>query len=126
MTYAEARNENVGPDEKVYAAINEVRQRPSVDMPALEAGLTKEQMREAIRLERRIEFAFEGIHLFDTRSWKTTEEEVKRPVWGINKEGDPIEIEKRNFNPNRDYLWAIPFNEVDLSKGVLKQNPGWE
>lgn len=126
LTYAEARNENVGPDEKVYAAINEVRQRPSVDMPALEAGLTKEQMREAIRLERRIEFAFEGIHLFDTRSWKTTEEEVKRPVWGINKEGDPIEIEKRNFNPNRDYLWAIPFNEVDLSKGVLKQNPGWE
>lgn len=126
LTYAEARNENVGPDAQVYAAVNLVRQRPSVNMPPLEAGLTKDEMREAIRLERRIELAFEGIHLFDTRSWRTTEEEVKRPVWGINKEGEPIEIEKRNFNPNRDYLWAIPATDVDLSKGVLEQNPGWD
>lgn len=125
LTYAEARNENVGPDEQVYAAINAVRQRTSVNMPALEAGLSKDEMREAIRKERRIELAFEGIHLFDTRSWKTTEEEIKRPVWGINKEGTPIHIETRNFNPSRDYLWAIPLTEIDLSGGVLTQNPGW-
>ncbi|MBO5250801.1 MAG: RagB/SusD family nutrient uptake outer membrane protein [Bacteroidaceae bacterium] len=126
LTYAEARNENVGPDELVYAAVNQVRQRPSVNMPTLEEGLTKDEMRAAIRHERRIELAFEGIHLFDTRSWKTTEEEVKRPVWGIDQQGEPIHVETRNFNPNRDYLWAIPSEEVDLSKGVLKQNPGWD
>lgn len=126
LTYAEARNENVGPDELVYAAVNQVRQRPSVNMPTLEEGLTKDEMRTAIRHERRIELAFEGIHLFDTRSWKTTEEEVKRPVWGIDQQGEPIHVETRNFNPNRDYLWAIPSEEVDLSKGVLKQNPGWD
>ena len=127
MTYAEARNESLSaPDAAVYAAVNEVRQRPSVEMPALKEGMTKDEMREAIRLERRIELAFEGHHLFDTRSWKTTEEEVTRPVWGIDKSGEAIHIETRKFNPARDYLWAIPFEEVDLSKGVLKQNPNWD
>ena len=127
LTYAEARNENLSaPDAEVYAAVNQVRQRPSVELPALKAGMTKEEMREAIRHERRIELAFEGIHLFDTRSWKTTEEEVKRPVWGIGKDGQPMHIETRNFNPNRDYLWAIPSHDVDLSNGVLKQNPYWD
>jgi hypothetical protein len=109
----------------VYAAVNQVRQRPSVEMPVLKAGMTKEEMREAIRHERRIEFAFEGMHLFDTRSWKTTEEEVTRPVWGIDKEGKPFQVETRRFNPARDYLWAIPQKDVDLSNGVLKQNPNW-
>ena len=127
LTYAEARNENLSaPDAEVYAAVNQVRQRPSVELPALKAGMTKEEMREAIRHERRIELAFEGIHLFDTRSWKTTEEEVKRPVWGIGKDGQPMHIETRSFNPNRDYLWAIPSHDVDLSNGVLKQNPYWD
>lgn len=126
LTYAEAHNELVGPDQSVYDAVNAVRQRPSVELPKLPEGLSKDAMREAIRLERRLEFAFEGMHLFDTRSWKTTESEVIKPVWGINKDGKPILIETRQFNPNRDYLWAIPFNEVDLSHGVLKQNPGWD
>ena len=127
LTYAEARNEQLSaPDELVYAAVNQVRQRPSVNMPELEAGMTKDEMREAIRHERRIELAFEGMHLFDTRSWKTTEEEVKRPVWGIDKEGKPFHVETRSFNPARDYLWAIPQKDVDLSNGVLEQNPGWK
>lgn len=126
LTYAEAHNEIAGPDKAVYDAVNAVRQRPSVELPPLPEGLSKEEMRDAIRLERRLEFAFEGVHLFDTRSWKTTEEEVTRPVYGINKEGRQVLIETRKFNPNRDYLWAIPFNEVDLSHGVLKQNPGWD
>ena len=127
LTYAEARNEQLSaPDEFVYAAVNQVRQRISVEMPALKEGMTKEEMREAIRHERRIEFAFEGMHLFDTRSWKTTEEEVTRPVWGIDKEGKPFQVETRRFNPARDYLWAIPQKDVDLSNGVLEQNPGWK
>lgn len=126
LTYAEARNEQSGPDQQVYDAVNKVRQRPSVDLPPLPTGLTKDQMREAIRLERRLELAFEGIHLFDTRSWKTTESDVTKPVYGVNKSMQKIQIETRKFNPKRDYLWAIPSTEVDLSQGVLEQNPGWD
>lgn len=125
LTYAEARNENLSaPDAKVYDAVNKIRQR--VNLPGLEEGLSKDQMRDAIRLERRLELAFEGIHLFDTRSYRTTEKDVTKPVYGIDPDGKKILIETRKFNPNRDYLWAIPLKEIDLSQGVLKQNPEWD
>ncbi len=124
---AEARNENLSaPDTEVYDAVNQIRQRPSVNLPPLPSGLSKDQMREAIRLERRLEFAFEGMHLFDTRSYKTTEKDVTKPVYGVNAKGESIFIETRKFNANRDYLWAIPLEEVDLAQGALKQNPGWD
>ena len=125
LTYAEARNENLSaPDAKVYDAVNQIRQR--VNLPGLEEGLSKDQMRDAIRLERRLELAFEGIHLFDTRSYRTTEKDVTKPVYGIDPDGKKILIETRKSNPNRDYLWAIPLKEIDLSQGALKQNPGWD
>lgn len=125
LSYAEAQNEIKGPDQSVYDAVNQVRQRPSVEMPPLPSGLTKEQMRIAIRHERRVEFAFEGIHLLDSRHWRTTEEDVKKPVYGAKKDGKHIFVEQRKFNPEKDYLWAIPLNEINLSKGILVQNPGY-
>lgn len=126
LTFAEAHNEISGADNAVYQAVNAVRQRPSVDLPPLPEGLNKDEMRAAIRLERRLEFAFEGMRLFDTRSWKTTEAGVTKPVYGINKNGESILVETRKFNAQRDYLWAIPSAEVDLSQGVLTQNPNWD
>lgn len=125
LTYAEAKNELSGPDQSVYDAVNQVRQRPSVELPPLPAGLDKDRMRDAIRLERRLEFTFEGIRLFDTRRWRTTEEAVKKPVYGKLVDGRHIFVEQRNFNPERDYLWAIPLTEIDLSKGSLVQNPNY-
>lgn len=125
LSYAEAQNEISGPDQSVYDAVNQIRQRPSVDMPPLAKGLTKEQMREAIRHEKRIEFAFEGIRLLDTRHWQITEDVVKKPVYGAIKDGKHIFVEQRKFNPEKDYLWAIPLTEINLSKGALVQNPGY-
>lgn len=125
LSYAEAQNEINGPDQSVYDAVNQVRQRPSVEMPPLSAGLTKEQMREEIRHERRVEFVFEGIRLLDTRHWKITEEIMLKPVYGAIKDGIHIFVEQRKFNPGKDYLWAIPLNEINLSKGALTQNPGY-
>ena len=58
LMYAEAQNEAVGPDASVYQQINEVRARPGVNMPPLPAGLSQDEMRERIRHERRVEFAF--------------------------------------------------------------------
>jgi hypothetical protein len=96
-----------------------------VDLPPLSDNLTKEQMREAIRKEKRVEFAFEGVYLYDTRHWKTTEAAVTKPVYGKKVDGEYVWVETRKFDPERDYLWAIPLNEIDLSKGSLVQNPGW-
>ncbi len=32
----------------------------------------------------------------------------------------------RTWDENRDYLYPIPRQEITLSNGVVKQNPGWE
>src|SRR5690606_21972996 len=59
LNYAEAKNEALpAPDQSVYQAIDAVRAR--VGMPALPTGLSKDQMRERIRNERRVELAFES------------------------------------------------------------------
>jgi len=121
LTYAEAQNENNGPDESVYNAINAIRGRTGVAMPKIPEGLSKEQMREAIRLERRIELTFEGIYYSDILRWKTAEIENNGTMHNAN--GVPI-VERR-FNPNRDYLWPIPYNQI-LQNPNLVQNPGWD
>lgn len=126
LIYAEAQNElNNGPDASVYAAVNQVRQRPSVELPPLPTGLNRGQMRDALRHERRVEFTFEGMHLFETRSWKTTKACVEKPAYGVTFDGQVQLIEQRKFNENKDYLWGIPLTEIDLSKGSLIQNPGY-
>lgn len=34
-------------------------------------------------------------------------------------------VDKRIFNPNKDYLWPIPYIERQTNP-TLTQNPGWE
>jgi len=121
LTYAEAQNEASGPDQSVYDALNQVRQREGVEMPKVEPGLSKEQLREAIRLERRIELALEGLYYSDILRWKTAEVENK----GAMHDADNIEIVIRNFRPDRDYLWPIPYNQTVLNPN-LTQNPNWD
>lgn len=123
LDYAYAVNEISGPTEIVYEHVNMIRER--VGLPNLHNGLNKEEMRNAIRHERRVEFAFEGIHMFETNSWRTTEACVEKPVYGMNSKGEKVWIETREFDPEKQYLWAIPLNEIDLSKGTLVQNPGY-
>lgn len=82
LNYAEAQNEYAGPDQSVYDAINQVRARSF--MPNLPTGLTKEQMRERVRRERRIELAFENHRFFDARLWMLPDdplEKAKEAAW---------------------------------------------
>ena len=121
LTYAEAQNEANGPDNSVYDAINQLRKRPDINMPEVPAGLTKDQMREVIRRERRIELTFEGLYYSDILRWKTAEKENK----GMMHNNEGIEVVKRSFNPERDYLWPVPYNQILLNNN-LKQNPNWD
>ena len=121
LTYAEAQNEAVGPDQSVYDALNKIRKRPSVNMPDIPSGLTKDQMREVIRLERRIELAMEGMYYSDILRWKTAEVVNKSKVYNA----DGVAISVRSFNSDRDYLWPIPNNQVVLNS-KLTQNPNWK
>jgi hypothetical protein len=118
LMYAEALNEVSGPVQEVHDAVNAVRNRPTVDMPDLPADLTEEEMRAAIRLERRIEFAGEGLYFFDVRRWRTIETQNV----GQFRDYKGSVISTRVFDPERDYLWPIPFTEIDLNPN-LEQNP---
>lgn len=68
LMYAEAQNEALAsPDQSVYKAVNDIRDRAG--MPDLPTGLTKDQMRERIRHERKIELCVEGQRYSDIRRW---------------------------------------------------------
>ena len=69
LTYAEAKNELNGPDQTVYDALNQIRDR--VSMPHIDQTVYNSQsaLRQLIRNERRIELAEEGERYFDIRRW---------------------------------------------------------
>lgn len=112
LMYAEAQNEVSGPDQSVYDAVNAVRNR--VDMPDLPQNLSKSEMRQRIRNERRVELALEGQRYFDLKRWGIAEEVLSSIV---DPGGD-----NRVFT-EKHYLWPIPQSEID--KTGLEQNPGY-
>lgn len=118
LMYAEAQNEIAESDPSVYAALNAIRLRAG--MPDIPPGLSKEEMREVIRNERRIELAGEGLYYNDIRRWRTAE--VVMNASALNRKGEIIQ--RRIFNPERDYLW--PIHAVTLQENpALEQNPGY-
>ncbi|WP_159517983.1 RagB/SusD family nutrient uptake outer membrane protein [Sunxiuqinia indica] len=116
LMYAEATNEVAGSDPSVYDALNQIRSRAL--MPDITPGLTKDQMREVIRHERRIELAGEALYYNDIRRWHTAEVVMNANV--LNSKGEVVQV--RSFNPERDYLW--PIQEITRQENpALDQNP---
>jgi starch-binding outer membrane protein, SusD/RagB family len=118
LMFAEAANEVGGAGNIAAArdALNSVRARARQGAPAgtLPDVTTTDQatLRNAIRHERRIELAMEHDRFFD----------IVR--WGIS--GAVLQAAgKTNYNESRDKLLPIPQTQIDLSKGVLTQNPGY-
>ena len=116
LMYAEAQNEASGPDQSVYNAINRVRSR--VDMPPVPEG-TKDEIRERIRHERKVEFPGEGIWYSDIRRWKIGIELCNHTIKGFVGNTQ----RERAFR-EREYLWGIPSTDIELNPD-LEQNPGW-
>jgi len=132
LNYAEAQNEAVGPDATVYNAINLIRTRS--ELPALAPGLSQDQMRTAIRRERRIELAFEDKRFWDLRRWKIAEVNINKPLHGIAITSDgaggfnytPVTTPggDRHFDAGKNYLFPLPQAAMDQNK-KLTQNPGY-
>ncbi|MEO6528264.1 MAG: RagB/SusD family nutrient uptake outer membrane protein [Gemmatimonadaceae bacterium] len=124
LMYAEAKLALGQADASALAAFNLVRTRAG--MPTV-AALTEDN----VRLERRVELAFEGLRLFDLRRWKIAAAVMPTPVvTGIdylNAAGTKITAtypaSARQF-PARSYLWPLPQTEIDLNAN-LKQSPGF-
>lgn len=133
LMYAEAKNELNQMDEAIWnKTIKPIRTRAGFTDPealVYTAGATKPQLQDIIRRERRCELAVEGLRIFDLRRWKTAEVVLNVFPHGA-KYGDAatdngyIRLDKRNFNKDRDYLWAVPQSEKDINSN-LGQNAGY-
>jgi starch-binding outer membrane protein, SusD/RagB family len=108
LMYAEAANE-LNKLTEARAAVNQVRARPSVNMPALTAANTgtKADMFNAINKERQVELMFEFIRFNDLRRWGLALQEL-----------GPIGYQAKHA------LFPIPQLELDINP-KLTQNQGW-
>lgn len=142
LNYAEALNEAQGPAQlsEILRAVNLVRGRSGVAMPALQTGdpnangyvaPTKEELRKRIRNERRVELCFEEHRFYDVRRWKEAETTFNAPVTGMRIVPTSatsftytrFNVENRTFSA-RNYLYPISQNELNRAP-ALKQNPGY-
>lgn len=140
LLYAEAMNEAYGPDNNNgYArtareALNLVRNRTGVAMPAVTAAIAPDQLtfRDAVKHERRIELAFENYRYWDLLRWKDAEKVLNQPIKGVtvSKNGAAFvygttTVENRVFDASKMYYYPFPQSEIAKSKGTLIQNTGW-
>jgi hypothetical protein len=138
LNYAEAANEFSGPSADVYKVLYDLRARAGVFPGAdntygVRQGMTKEEMREVIRNERRVEMAFEEHRYWDLRRWKIAAQQYNAaPLSGMDIQVSSggqlfynlVPVLKTVFRDPQMYLYPIPYNEV-VRNPQMKQNPGW-
>lgn len=134
LAYAEAANEAWGPTNggsngfSAYDVIKAIRKRAMGDAigddPYLESvKSSKEEMRNLIRNERRLELCFENKRFWDLRRWNAN---INETATGMEINGSSlkkIEVEPRSY---KDYMiyGPLPYSDV-LKFSELEQNAGW-
>ncbi len=120
---AEAGNEITGPNSELEGYVNQVRARARNaagimnDFPEnVTAGLSKDEFRDMVLEERRFELSFEMKRWWDIKRRNLGDE--------VFKGDDSIEPHD-NFDSSRDYLLALPQDELDRNPNLLPQNPGY-
>jgi len=118
LSLSEAINEQSGPTAEAFELVNQVRRRAfgkeilTPDATVDLAGLTAEELRQAIREERKKEFVQEGQRWFDLVRWGTLVTEVKK-------------VTAKNSVSERNNLYPIPQSERNIDPVGLPQNPGY-
>ncbi len=158
---AEAANE-IGQSGDALTWLNMVRERArntqaapqheSSKIAGIPADVTitdKDQLRDTIRLERRLELGCEGERFYDLLRWHGThgynlkdiienayqvigpdyQTTIKSISGGdtiyYRKEGEPRSTMNVNVVLPKHLLLPIPKNEVEITNGVVIQNPGY-
>jgi hypothetical protein len=137
LNYAEAMNE-LSNTAVAYTQLQAIRNRAGIaagtnGLYGLQAGMNQSQMRQAIRLERRLEMAFEEQRFWDLRRWKMAEQQLNnQPLTGMVITKDPTTgnlsysttpVFTMVFTPKM-YWEPIPYSEITKNSS-LTQNSGW-
>lgn len=150
LNYAEAKKELGGFNQTICdLTINKLRIRGGVASLNL-ANIPNDPTRDIkvdpetweIRRERAVELMYEGFRFDDLRRWKKMDYATERKLgaWIIKADENNKVPTLNNADagyvsyegipptpfPEYYYLYPIPSNQVLLSKGSIKQNPGWE
>ena len=131
-------NEAYGPDAdpKAYGmtareALTEVRNSASTSLPAVTAT-SKQDFRDAVKQERRIELAFEDHRYWDLLRWKDAEVVLNRSIKGVQVRKNNLggfqytypTVAYRTFY-ERNYYLPFTRKEIANSAGTLTQNPDY-
>ena len=128
LMYAEACCES-GDLPSAKTALKEVRDRAGLSQfpyTAVIQGQTvtfndnQEDLRKAIRHERRVELAMEGHRWFDLTRWGIAKETMDTYMASETEEAKEL---YGTFQKGKHELFPIPSKEIDLSG--IKQNPNW-
>lgn len=131
LILAEASNEIGGPMHQVNGisatdVMSAIRERAGITQPDLYLASisSKEQMRDLIRNERRLELSFEGHRFWDIRRWGLPLNETATGYFydGTNYV-ELTTVEIRDYPSHAKYL-PIPNNEI-VKFSMLEQNQGW-
>jgi starch-binding outer membrane protein, SusD/RagB family len=139
LNFAEAKNE-IGQTAEAYAKLKMIRERAGIEagadgMYGIKPDMTKEEMRDFIRNERRIELAFEDHRYHDIRRWKIAGQVNN----GFN---DRLRIVRSGTSPNFTYTYMVvpsirrhnfrpehyllPLPELEVRRmPAMVQNPGY-
>jgi len=114
------------------SAINSVRTRAAVKMPAVDNSVSTADFIRILRRERQVELAFEDHRYWDVRRWMIADQAIGGTIQGLRITKDATtgvftytkkDVETRVWD-SKMYLYPIFSSEMNKSK-VLVQNPGW-
>jgi starch-binding outer membrane protein, SusD/RagB family len=91
--------------------------------PGVNCTWTNAYALQALMFERRLEFSMEGYRFFDLVRWGIADTYLNN-YFQVETTRTP-HLAGAKFTKNRDEYLPISLNQINFSKGLYKQNPGW-
>ncbi len=96
----------------------------AIYVPGTNCTWNQEFAREALRWERRLEFAMEGSRFFDLVRWGIADE-VINDYYSTEVSRRSTLYAGARFTKNKNEYIPVPQNQIGYVKGIYKQNYGW-